>query len=296
MLRYPRDIVNQDTDYVDIKIYKYKAPFSSQGFGDNASVSGYNQSVSDLGTIKESIILYMPEDIQAQYGANWEGKNISSIGRGILGTGGGLSGNDLGVAFKAMGETIATVGEGLTQGTVVANLVSNALKEANFDTLSTQDIFSGGTGRIFNPNTEVIYQGPQMRTFTLNFKLQPKNSPEAQEIKKIISAFKKAMLPKYNEGSELLFGTIKGKDSQGVNLRGFVGVPDIVDVKFKRGGANHPYVSQFKPCAITSVDVNYTPDGAWATYTDGSPVATSLSLGFQELKMVYAEEIDQGGY
>jgi hypothetical protein len=256
----------------------------------------YNKSVGSAltdtltnGKQIDHIVMYMPEDIQAQYGADWEGKNISNIGRGALGTGGAISGFDLGAAAQALTEAGKTVAEGFTQGTNVAKLVSDILKAGNFDTLSTQDIFSGGTGRIFNPNTEVLYQGPQMRTFTLNFKLQPRNDIEAKEIKKIINALKKAMLPKMNEGSALLFGTVKD-----ANLKGFVGVPDVVDVKFKRGGANHPFVSQFKPCAITGLDVNYTPDGSWATYTDGSPVSTTIRIDFRELKMVYSEEIEKG--
>ncbi len=293
MLRYPKEIVTADTDYVDIRIYKYVAPFSAQGFGsDGSDLDNYNKSVGSALTNGEQInhiVMYMPEDIQAQYGADWEGKNISTIGRGILGTGGGIAGNDPGAAFQAMAGASQAVAEGVTQGTTVANIISGILKEGNFDTLSTQDIFSGGTGRIFNPNTEVLYKGPQMRKFTLNFKLQPRNDIEAKEIKKIINALKKAMLPKMNEGSEFLFGL--GKDA---NLKGFVGVPDVVDVKFKRGGANHPFVSQFKPCAITGLDVNYTPDGSWATYTDGSPVSTAIRIDFQELKMVYSEEIEKG--
>ena len=57
----------------------------------------------------------------------------------------------------------------------------------------------------------------------------------------------------------------------------------------------HPYVTQFKPSAITGFDVSYTPDGAWATYKDGSPVATTISISFKELKMLYAEELNQSG-
>ena len=48
-------------------------------------------------------------------------------------------------------------------------------------------------------------------------------------------------------------------------------------------------------CAITNVDVNYTPDVAYATYDDsknpGQPVAIELSIGFQETKLVFADEI-----
>ena len=44
-------------------------------------------------------------------------------------------------------------------------------------------------------------------------------------------------------------------------------------------------------CALTQVDVGYTPDGMYATYADGTPVATDLTLNFQETKIVFSEEV-----
>jgi hypothetical protein len=54
------------------------------------------------------------------------------------------------------------------------------------------------------------------------------------------------------------------------------------------------WVSQFKTSALGGVDINYTPDGSWSTYRDGSPVATQLTLQFQELKLIYENDIDNG--
>ena len=61
-----------------------------------------------------------------------------------------------------------------------------------------------------------------------------------------------------------------------------------------KGSTEHPYLPRFKMCAITQVDVNYTPDGSYATYGDGQPVAIDLTLNFQETKMVFKEDIDAG--
>ena len=57
------------------------------------------------------------------------------------------------------------------------------------------------------------------------------------------------------------------------------------------GNKLNPYVTQYKPCAITNVNINYTPDGSYATYEDGSPVATMLQVQFKELKLVFEDEI-----
>ena len=81
-----------------------------------------------------------------------------------------------------------------------------------------------------------------------------------------------------------------GFDNKGIKL-GFIGVPKLVKVSFMKGGGENDRLPRYKMCAITSVDVNYTPDGTYATYLDGQPVAVGLSLNFQETKICFAEEI-----
>jgi hypothetical protein len=86
-LRYPATQLNNDTDYVRIKFHKYTPPFSTQGFNNTSGIQGYNKSVSDVGNqIGGDVILYMPQDISAQYGANWSDMNFSNIARSALGS------------------------------------------------------------------------------------------------------------------------------------------------------------------------------------------------------------------
>ena len=59
-----------------------------------------------------------------------------------------------------------------------------------------------------------------------------------------------------------------------------------------KGATEHTYVTQYKPCAISKVEVNYTPDGTYATYEDGAPVATELRVIFMETKLIFAHEIN----
>ena len=58
-----------------------------------------------------------------------------------------------------------------------------------------------------------------------------------------------------------------------------------------KGSARNPNVAQFKPCAITRVQVNYTPDGTYATYHDGAMVATELSINFLESKLIFTKQL-----
>ena len=61
-----------------------------------------------------------------------------------------------------------------------------------------------------------------------------------------------------------------------------------------KGNAPHGWLAQYKPCAISNVVVNYTPDNTYATYNDGSPVATEIRLNFQETKLIFRDEVDKG--
>ena len=55
----------------------------------------------------------------------------------------------------------------------------------------------------------------------------------------------------------------------------------------------HPFLNKFKPMALTSFNVNYTPDGSYATYLDnGSVTSYQVDMQFGELEPIYADEID----
>ena len=140
------------------------------------------------------------------------------------------------------------------------------------------------SGAILNPNVELMYGGGDLRNFSLNFKLIPRDRGEKGIINEICNQFKKAMLPKMDPGD------VMGATSTGT-FAGFIGVPDLCRVAFMHGGNEHEALPRFKMCAITQVDVNYTPDGTYATYYDGQPVAVQLTISFQETKLVFSEEI-----
>ena len=62
------------------------------------------------------------------------------------------------------------------------------------------------------------------------------------------------------------------------------------------GQGQHPYLNRFKECALTSCNVEYTPDGTYMTY-DGpekSMTAYRLSLSFQELEPIFNEDYGPG--
>ena len=63
-----------------------------------------------------------------------------------------------------------------------------------------------------------------------------------------------------------------------------------------RGSSRNHYLPRYKMCAITDVNVNYTPDNVYATFDRSSPVATELKISFMETKLVFSEDIKERGF
>jgi hypothetical protein len=145
--------------------------------------------------------------------------------------------------------------------------------------VTANDVLASSQGRILNPNTEVLYQGPQLRSFGLTFKMTARSESESERIYEICKTFKRASLP-------------SGQDT----ARNLISLPHIVQVTFKHKDKDSKWVSQFKKCAIGSVDINYTPDGSWSTFRTGAPTAVVLTVQFQELKLLYADDLEKNNY
>ena len=131
------------------------------------------------------------------------------------------------------------------------------------------------TGMVINPNLELLFNGPNLRTFQFNFRLTPRSQVESEEIRRIIRAFKRNMA--VSKTSSSLFLTS----------------PRIFQLKYiYKGGGDHPYLNKFKPCALSNFQVNYTPDGSYATFdSTGSLTAYDLTMSFSEVMPIYAEDI-----
>ena len=55
--------------------------------------------------------------------------------------------------------------------------------------VSAADLLARQTGQIFNPNMELLFNGPTLRSFSFSFKMTPRSPSEAQECKNIIRSF-----------------------------------------------------------------------------------------------------------
>ena len=58
-------------------------------------------------------------------------------------------------------------------------------------------------------------------------------------------------------------------------------------------GKENIHLNKIKESVITSIDVNYSPNG-WAAHDDGTPVQTTMTVQFKEIELVDRNAVNQG--
>ena len=174
---------------------------------------------------------------------------------------------------KALESTQGTLKKGIETGDFATGI------KGIFTNLATQagGLMQRTQGAILNNNVELLFSGPSLRSFSFTFLFYPREPDEAIMVRKIIRAFKQAMSVKRSATSLLLKS------------------PHTFAISYMTvGQGQHPYLNRFKECALTSCNVEYTPDGTYMTYgNDGSEksmTAYRLSLSFQELEPIFDDE------
>ena len=78
---------------------------------------------------------------------------------------------------------------------------------------------------------------------------------------------------------------------------GRLGIPATINVEFWFGDAPNPNLFMIKDSFISSVGVNYTPEGGWNAYKDGAPIQTQLTLSLTENAILTQDDVKfAGGY
>lgn len=298
--KWPNAAIESSTDYVFFQFGKFIPPFSRDANSSSGSTfskrAGYNASIHRMKPDERfpSIMLPIPQDLGNELQQGWQGKAFTGMGRAALGA---LAAGNFNTITQKMGDftgNIKAIQDSLTS--LTTNLIPGT--GGNLD---VNDISGSTRGVVLNPNAELLYDSPELREIGMTWKLVPKNDAEARTIRDIIKAFRTAALPQWGgtEDTYVSDSTIYKNPEDDILANAtqrdnFIRVPRICKFTFMKGGEPHEWLTQFKPCAISNVAVSFTPDGTFATYSDGSPVATELRLSFQETKLIFADEVGQG--
>ena len=304
--RYPLEALTETTDYLQFTIVEYQSTKQRSGgslVGSPGSRRIGPQGTKDKATkILGNIILQMPSNIQDGNAVDYGESKMNTL---------------IGAAAGAIGSVINKTGEAINEGVkgdqegaknTMAELSGDLKKTLGADSslmdaaaqfttakatsaalgalggnVSTAQLLARETGNIFNPNMELLFNGPTLRSFNFSFKMTPRSPSEAEECKNIIRSFKLNMAPKTKNT-----GSIGGS---GVFLK----TPNVFELRYKKGGREHPFLHKFKQCFLTNISVNYTGEGVYTTYDDATPVSMNLDLTFKELEPIYDVDYDDAG-
>jgi len=277
-LSYPIDLDLNTQDALKITIHK-RDQKEFRGGQRQESEKDFVRGVGADGRIKALATIYLPisgnisDSSNVDYNSNslnfLQGFAIQQIGDTIA----GRNGND--VFSKVEDGLINNLGK---QNIPVRNLIGDFTAATALKGLvgqSVNNIQSRFSGQILNPNMELLFNGPKLRNFQFQYRLTPRERDESVRIQQIITAIKRHMAPK-----------------RGKNGGFFLGAPDFFRLQYLYRNSNHRFLNRFKDCALIGFDINYAPEGTYATYPDGGMHSYLMTMRFAELDPVYFEDYE----
>jgi len=239
---------------------------------------GLNVSIKRPATrrLDTAIAMYMPNAVQVTYATNYNEDQISSLVsaaasayQGVK-SGGGIVDAILGAVPQVkdqFGKRLLTGAAqtadalGITGGRTAIEIV---------------------TGEIIADRMELSFKGVGRRAFQYTFKMIPKNSREADEIRKIVFAFKANMLPEFSKG--------RSRDT--------MSIPNTFNIQYMYKQKENDYIHRVSECFLENVQVSYGGD-RYKTFEphadDGAPpVETTMTLAFKEIEVMSRERIFEG--
>ena len=242
---------------------------------------------SSTTRITDSVAIYLPPNVQDNYNLTYTNPPTGMLGFLAASAGGAtdayksddfnkVAATILGVSGAALQETLKNLGIG-----AVESLMSS---EGGYGLANK--IF----GRATNPYMEVLFSGPELRTFTYNFTFAPRSLAEQDEVKKIIHLFRFHMAPELRQGANM-----------------FMGLPATFDIHYMyqhengRTSRENDYYNKIATCVLNSCSVDYTPGKVQShevpgnhSLNGGAPVKITMGLVFTETEMITKDHVEAG--
>ena len=209
--------------------------------------------------LKSVIALHMPNQIAARYSVGWGEEDTFALS----------------AAAKGADEIYRSFSNG-------ANL--NRMSKLGKEIIANQALEKGPFGKDLgiaagvaaNPKKEQAFKNVDFRTFTFEYQFSPKSVTEAQNVLNIIRAFKYHMHPEFTSSNQFVYV-----------------YPSEFDIVYYKNGQENLNIHRHTSCVLTEMNVNYSPNGVFSTFSNGMPTQISLTLTFKELMLLTKESIEK---
>lgn len=227
------------------------------GLGAAATIAGSTNRAQKR--LKTSIALHIPNQLQIRYGTQWsEEDTATAMMAPLLGE----------AAMKAIGNFSG----GDLLGTAGVGAAALGLSQG-----PNAGAVSAGTGLAFNPRKEQVFKGVDFRTFQFDYQFFPRSEGESRNVLNIIKMFKLHMHPEFKDSNKFLYI-----------------YPSEFDISYYSNGVINDSIHHHTSCVLTEMSINYTPNGQFTTFADGTPTQINVQLTFRELAQL-DKDLIQGG-
>ena len=274
LLKYPIDMDTKQ-DCIKFTMLEYRPrKLSPKLLGEGKALENRLEATTELKTRGSTVVLPIQTSISDTNTVKW-GEDTMNAFEGIAAAV-ALGSIENGVVGAT--ESITGIEKLFASSGAMESLKNAAAAHFAGQAAQVKGLVPRVLGGIINPNIELLFEGPQLRTFQFNFTLSAREENESKNIRNIIRFFKQGMSVKRAE-TDL-----------------FLKAPHTFEIKYVYGLTqdHHPWINRIKECALTGCTVNYTPAGSYATFGDGAMTSYEIGLQFAELEAIYDDDYGKG--
>jgi len=291
ILKYPKELSEGAADYMTFRHSEYRTnramPGQQEGRGP---VAAGGRGAPPAEPTSSAIVFYMPSNTPPSINGNGWGKASYDGPLGVALSGaqqalvGGISDTNLedfktpekakawgesggNAILKQVESTLSSkngeqsLGTGAAQQAGITMVGGGSIKGAN-------QLLAMNRGQIYNPNVELLYDGPSLRSFVFHFDMFPKSADEAATVNRIVKEFKIWSAPE-------------------AAANGMYNVPHVWEIEYSSGSGQNLNLNEFKKCACVNVAVTNNQNvKGYMSFENGMPIQTSLTLSFTEVDVI----------
>ena len=212
------------------------------------------------------IALNMPNQLSTRYSMQWQDEEM-----------------DLAVSVATnpeLAKQIEAVKAAASKGNVkdAAAASANGLGSIGANILlKNNSSLSAASRTAANPRKEQVFKGVDYRRFTFEYQFAPRNPTESQNALNIIRQFKYHMHPEFKDASNFIYI-----------------YPSEFDIEYCFGEGANQKLHKISSCVLTEMNINYSPNGVFSTFPDGTPTQINIQMSFVELELLTKDRILKG--
>ena len=303
-LKYPHDAVYgtnhivggvSGQDHIVIEMFQYQGSqshiFTKEGKQSKLNLTGLRR-VSNIKQYIGAVRLPIPNNLSFSNGVSWGDGRLNAVEAAAFMTSNALIadaldnpkvGDVISAGKSNLGQLINDIKSGELSSQKPAGLLLSAfasqfaLGRVGINVDANQFI-QRGVGQSINPNLELLFNGPKLRSFTFSFNFAPNDELDASIMRKMQRFFKQGMAPKRNNENLI-----------------FLGSPNVFRIRYRTKHRDRiKGLPIHKICALTTCEINYAPDNVYQSYEDtkagSSPIRTIMNLNFTELTPIFEND------